>query len=94
MKPATEIVQAVQVTEKCTRLTEKENKVFFRVQRSATKADVKRAVEELFKVHVKKVHTMNRIGKVKRGRTVNPGRTPGWKRAIVTLKEGESIPLT
>jgi large subunit ribosomal protein L23 len=94
MKPAAEIIRAVQVTEKGTRLTEKENKMFFSVQRTATKADIKRAVEELFKVHVVKVHTMNRSGKVKRGRTVNPGRTAGWKRAIVTLKAGDSIPLT
>jgi large subunit ribosomal protein L23 len=94
MKPATEIVRAVQVTEKGSRLTEKENKVFFRVQRSATKADVKRAVEELFKVHVEKVHTMNRAGKQKRGRTATPGRTSSWKRAIVTLKAGDTIPLT
>jgi large subunit ribosomal protein L23 len=94
MKPATEIIRAVQVTEKGTRLTEKENKVFFQVQRSATKADVKRAVEELFKVHVEKVHTMNRSGKQKRGRTATPGRTVAWKRAIVTLKAGDSIPLT
>lgn len=94
MKPATEIIRSVQVTEKGTRLTEKENKIFFRVQRSATKADVKRAVEELFKVHVEKVHTMNRSGKLKRGRTATPGRAASWKRAIVTLKAGETIPLT
>lgn len=94
MKPATAIVDAVQVTEKATRLTEKENKVFLKVRGSATKADIRRAVEELFKVHVVKVNTLNRPGKIKRGRTVKPGRTAGWKRAIVTLKEGDSINLT
>lgn len=94
MKPATEIVRAVQVTEKGTRLTERENKVFLRVRRDATKAEVRRAVEELFPVHVVKVNTLNRAGKVKRGRTFKPGRTAAWKRAVVTLKPGESIELT
>ncbi|MDZ4199740.1 MAG: 50S ribosomal protein L23 [Kiritimatiellia bacterium] len=40
------------------------------------------------------MHTLNRPGKLKRGRTARPGRTTGWKRAIVTLKPGDKIELT
>jgi large subunit ribosomal protein L23 len=62
------------------------------VHREATKIQVKGAVERLFGVHVRAVRTAVQRGKVKRvGRTV--GRRPNWKKAIVTLKQGETIPL-
>jgi len=93
MKPAEGIVEHVLVTEKGTRMRE-ENKYQFRVRREANKPDIKRAVEALFGVHVTDVHTMNRKGKWTRGRSVRPGRTSDWKRAIVTLKTGDSIDLT
>ncbi len=93
MKPAELIIDRVLVTEKGTRLAA-ENKYQFAVGRDANKPEIKRAVEQLFGVHVTDVHTMNRAGKWKRGRTSHAGRTSDWKRAIVTLKTGESINLT
>ena len=94
MKEVYEVVQGLLLTEKGTRLSAEENKYIFKVHRSANKVDVKRAVEELFSVHVVSVNTMNRQGKKKRERTQNFGKTAAWKRAVVTLKEGETIDLT
>jgi large subunit ribosomal protein L23 len=77
------------VTEKGTALKE-QNKYCFEVDRRANKIEVKRAVEVLFNVKVAAVHTVAMRGRVKRvGRF--SGRTPDWKKAIVTLKEGHSI---
>lgn len=62
----------------------------FRVSRDATKVEIKRAVEKMFEVHVSSVNTMNLMGKDRRvGRSV--GRRSDWKKAIVTLAEGETI---
>jgi len=91
MKEAREIIKSVQLTEKSTRLSEKENKYFFEVARDANKIDIKRAVEELFKVTVISVNTMNYAGKKKRERTMSFGRKSHWKRAVVALKEGDKI---
>jgi large subunit ribosomal protein L23 len=78
------------LTEKGTLLKETNNKVLFRVTRSANKIDIKKAVEEIFKVKVEGVATINCRGKMKRmGR--HEGRRPDWKKAIVTLKEGEKL---
>ena len=88
---ARDIIRAVELTEKGNRLTESENKYFFSVSGSANKVEIKRAVELLFKVSVAKVNTMNYVGKPKRERTIQYGRTANWKRAVVTLKEGEKI---
>ncbi len=93
MKEPHAIVREMLVTEKSTRLTEKSNQYCFKVDRSANKIDIKNAIEQLFKVHVVRVNTMRRIGKKRRERTMNFGRTAGTKRAIVTLKQGESIDL-
>lgn len=93
MKAAHDIVRRILVTEKGTRLQSAENKYVFRVDARANKIEIGRAVEQIFGVHVTKVNTMNRSGKIKRGRTLRPGRTSAWKRALVTLKEGESINL-
>ena len=94
MKDARDIIKSVQITEKGTRLTEKEDKYFFKVAVTAGKPDIKRAVEELFKVSVTKVNTMNYSGKKKRERTLSFGRKSHWKRAVVTLKKGEKIQFT
>lgn len=80
-------------TEKGTRLTEEQNKYVFKVAPDAGKAEIKEAVQSLFGVHVTKVNTMNRSGKRKRSRTVGYGRTSSWKRAVVTLRENDSIDL-
>ena len=79
------------VSEKSMGLME-ENKYSFQVAKAANKIEIKRAVEELFKVKVVNVTTRNYKGKVKRlNRYV--GKRPDTKRAIVTLKEGDKIEL-
>ena len=77
------------VTEKTTKLME-QNKYCFVVDPKANKTQIKHAVEEIFKVKVKAVNTLNYLGKMKRmGRY--EGRRPSWKRAIVTLEKGNRI---
>jgi large subunit ribosomal protein L23 len=93
VKQSYNVIQKVLVTEKGTRLTSDENKYLFHVDVRAAKSDIRRAIEELFSVHVTKVNTMVRAGKKKRERTPSYGRTSDWKRAVVTLKSGETIPL-
>lgn len=93
MKQPHQTIQKLLLTEKGTVLTEKQNQYIFRVHPDANKLDVKKAVESLFKVKVVKVNTMNRPGKLKRERSMFYGRTSEWKRAIVTLKQGDSIQL-
>jgi large subunit ribosomal protein L23 len=94
MKEGRVIIQKMLLTEKGTRLTEKEHQYLFRVDPSANKIDIKNAVQKIFNVKVLKVNTMNRQGKNKRLRSMNYGKTSDWKRAVVTLKEGEKIDLT
>ncbi len=91
MKQPHDIIKSVQLTEKGTGLMEKQNKYFITVDPSANKIEIKRAVEAAFKVSVSKVNTMNYAGKKKRERTAQFGKRPDWKRAIVTLKQGEKI---
>ena len=71
-------------------MMEKENKYLFRVSTVATKVDVKRAVEEIYKVKVDAVNTVSVPGKLKRVRA-RGGYTSSWKKAIVSLKEGQKI---
>ncbi len=88
--PAREVIIRPIVTEKSLRLRDEENKYVFEVDKRANKSMVKKAVEEIFGVKVKKVHIINVKPKPKRlGRF--EGRRSGWKKAIVTLKEGEKI---
>ena len=89
-----DIIKEVQITEKGTVLIETERKYFFKVATWANKVDVKRAVEQLFNVRVDAVNMMNYEGKKKRERTPNFGKRADWKRAIVTLAEGERIDMT
>lgn len=90
MKDARQIVIRPIVTEKSTLLREGSNKYAFRVVPDATKRQIAQAIEELFEVHVKEVRTMRMQGKQKRlGR--NTGRRPSWKKAIVTLAEGDTV---
>ena len=93
MKDVYQVIKKVMLTEKGTRLSEAENKYIFSVDPAANKAEIKHAVEELFKVKVSSVNTMQRQGKNKRERTPSAGRTAGWKRAVVTLAEGSKIDL-
>jgi large subunit ribosomal protein L23 len=80
------------ITEKSTKLSES-NQVVFRVPGSATKPEIKKAIEELFKVKVKAVNTLVTKGKKKlfRGR---PGARSDVKKAIVTLQPGSTIDVT
>ena len=87
-------------TEKMSQLEEIERKYAFQVKSTANKIIIKSAVEQKFDVKVKKVGTMNRQGKLKDmtmksgGRTIRTrGKRSGWKKAIITLKEGYTIDL-
>jgi large subunit ribosomal protein L23 len=93
MKELDAVIREIQVTEKGTGLTEKLNKYVFRVHPDANKIEIKRAVQQLFKVTVTKVNTMNYWGKEKRSRQMKYGKKSDWKRAVVTLKQGEKINL-
>ena len=80
------------VTEKSTMGSE-HNQVTFKVAMDATKPEIKSAIEVLFKVKVKAVNTIRQTGKTKRFRGIK-GKRPDYKKAIVSLAEGESIDVT
>ena len=80
------------ITEKATILSE-QNKTVFRVHNKANKNSIKKNIEKLFKVNVVKVNIINRKGKVKMRQGKKSFKT-GYKKAIVTLKKGQSIDLT
>jgi len=87
-----DIIKTASLTERSTLLSEKQNKYVFRVSAKANKIQIKDAIERLFQKTVVDVNTCNYAGKEKRVR--GPlGRRPRWKKAIVTLKEGEKIDL-
>ena len=88
-----QIIKKLLVTEKGTRLKEVANQYLFEVDRNANKLEIREAVEKQFKVKVESVRTMTRQGKAKRLRTMSYGKTPDWKRAVVTLEAGQSIDL-
>jgi large subunit ribosomal protein L23 len=87
-----EIIKRPLITEKSTLLREKENKYLFEVARTATKGQVKQAIEELFKVTVEDVHTSIIPGKLKR-MGAHAGFRPDWKKAIVKVKQGQEIKI-
>jgi len=87
-----ETIVAPVITEKAT-LASEHNQVIFKVAKSATKPEIKEAIEALFDVKVKSVNTLNRKGKVKRFRGIT-GRQKAIKKAVVTLQEGHSIDVT
>ncbi len=90
MRREYDVINGPLVTEKGTLVNELGNQVVFQVRPEANKHAIKRAVERLFKVKVVKVRTSNVIGKMRRvGRSV--GRRPNWKKAYVTLGEGQRI---
>ena len=87
-----DVIVAPVITAKATMLSE-HNKVVFKVAKTATKPQIKAAIEKLFDVKVKSVNTIVTEGKVKmfRGR---PGQRSDVKKAVVTLEEGHSIDVT
>ena len=84
------ILVAPIISEKATRIAEKQNQVLFKVLRDATKPEIKAAVELMFKVEVASVQTVNQMGKTKRfGRSI--GRRDHVKKAYVCLKPGQEL---
>ncbi len=87
-----EIIKRPLDTEKLDRMRDRENKFAFEIDMKANKTEVKQAVESIFKVKVLDVKTSIVRGKFRRiGRS--EGQRPNWKKAIVTLKEGDAISL-
>ena len=91
---AFDIIKTVRVTEKGTRQGEKLNQYTVVADPRANKFEIKRAVEELFKVKVVRVNTMMVPGKMRRQRTPQAGQDSDWKKAVVTLRKGDKIVLT
>jgi large subunit ribosomal protein L23 len=92
MRDQYDVIRAPLITEKGTLVSESGNQVVFRVRRDASKFAIRDAVEKLFKVKVTKVRTANFLGKTRRvGRSM--GQRPAWKKAYVTLAEGQRIDL-
>jgi large subunit ribosomal protein L23 len=89
-----DIIKTVRLTEKGTRQGDKLNQYTVVADPKANKTQIRRAVQDLFKVQVTKVNTLNVRGKARRQRTASAGQTSNWKKAIVTLKEGQKIVLT
>ena len=90
MKGARDVIQVPLISEKGSLLTEAANQVVFKVRPDANKIEVKRAVEGLFKVKVEKVRVARYLGKIRRvGKSM--GRRSDWKKAYVTLRQGDKI---
>jgi len=69
------------------------NKYVFEVDKRANKSEISKAIEQVYKVKVKDVNTMIMSGKWRKVR-FKPGKTPDWKKAIVTLRQGDKIDVT
>ncbi len=92
MKDPRSIILRPLVTEKGSKLREEGNKYLFSVAPDANRIEIRKAVQDIFNVKVKAVKTIVMHGKVKR-MGVFAGKRPDWKKAIVTLEEGQSIDL-
>ncbi len=88
-----EIVRRPLMTEKSTGAGEKQNAYVFEVIEDASKEEIKEAVEKLFEVKVKAVNTMVVRGKIKKVSGRYYGKRSKWKKAVVTLREGQKIQL-
>ena len=91
MKHAQDIVKGMIRTEKGSRMMA-DNKYLFWVDKSSNKIEIGKAIEDIYKVKVFGVNTLMMRGKSKRVRYA-VGKTPDWKKAIVTLKEGQKIDI-
>jgi large subunit ribosomal protein L23 len=89
-----DVIKTVRVTEKGTRQSDKLNQYTVVADPRANKLQIRQAVQELFKVKVLRVNTLNVRGKARRRRTAAVGRAPNWKKAIVTLRKEDKIRLT
>jgi len=92
MKPD-HVLKAVRLTEKANKHSAELGQYTFEVAPDSTKHTIAAAVEQTFKVTVRRVNVMNYRGKNKRGRSGLPGTTSDYKKAIVTLKSGDKIEL-
>ncbi len=90
MKSNKHILRKPIITEKATWMKENSNKYVFEVEKNCNKIEIRNAVEEQFNVKVIDIRTYNTYGKI-RTRGKFKGRKPDWKRAIVQLKEGDTI---
>ena len=90
MKAPYDIIKRSLITEKSTDLKTRENKYTFEVDYKANKIEIKKALEEMYKVKVLKVNTLRMKGKMKRV-GLHQGRAPHWKKAVATLKQGDII---
>ena len=87
-----DIIKAPVITEKSANMAQKENKYAFKVDYKATKPQIKNAVEKIFGVHVEEISTLNTKPKKKRvGRY--PGLSNKYKKAVIQIREGESIDI-
>ena len=93
MKEPTQIISTIRLTEKASLLSENHNQYVFRVATDANKIEIKNAIEKLFGKKVLRVNTSQYAGKKKRERRADFGRRAHWKKAVVTLAEGEKIDL-
>ena len=91
MKSSFNVIRTLLRTEKGA-LQARQNQYLFAVQTDANKIEIRRAVEDLYKVKVQDVNTVHMRGKLKRVRQ-QLGKTPDWKKAVVTLKSGHKIDL-
>jgi large subunit ribosomal protein L23 len=87
-------IRTIRVTEKGTRQSDELNQYTVVADPRANKSQIRLAVQELFKVKVLKVNTLNVRGKARRSRTPSAGNAPNWKKAIVTLAKEDKIHLT
>lgn len=90
MKATKDILDFPWMTEKSTAMKLAANQIVFKVKPSANKIEIKKAIEARFQVKVESVNTINVQGKVKRTRGIE-GRRPAWKKAVVRLKQGDTI---
>lgn len=90
MKPLKDIIGVPLMSEKSLVQRTAANQYVFRVSPTANKSEIKKAIETRFDVKVESVNTLNMTGKVKQMRGI-PGRRAAWKKAVIRLKQGESI---
>ena len=93
MNEPTNLIHNIRLTEKASLLGEKNNQYVFRVDPRANKLQIKQAIQELFGKKVIRANTAQYAGKKKRERRADFGRRVHWKKAIVTLAQGEKIDL-
>jgi large subunit ribosomal protein L23 len=93
MKDIYQVIKNVRLSEKATFLQETNNEVVLEVDRKANKIEIRKAVEQIFGKKVEAVRTANCLGKARRKRRADAGRTNHWKKAVVRLKDGESLDL-